>query len=264
MVLLESMFDILACGPCGGMFGKFTTKLQEDDGDLWRDLGFGNHVSDPKPPPIPKVVSVLPDSDDEDVSTICGTAYRRPRVPQEQRSPYGGEEQKEDEFSAMVGHDLELELESQPARSKSVKFKGSRSTSYIDVDDASLESIMGPRSCRSTLSSRPPMNSLLRRQRQREQYQRFVESFSLSFNTSEDQKECDDGSSYSSVRRKLILYLHQHEDLLQDASQKGPLSLQTNSYSTHTSSTLPTQNRKPGAWRASIEPRRNRQRGYEI
>ena len=257
VMLLESMFDLVACAPCGGMFGKWKSKLQDDDADLWLDLGFANHVPDPKPPPIPKVVSILKESE-EDVSTICGTAYRESRQSRRQRPNYYSEEKKEDDISGMFGHELELELESQP-RSRTVSFKGSRSTSYLDVDDASLESIMGPRSCRTTATSRPPMNSLLRRQRQREQYQRFIDSFSVSFNASEDQKECD-GSSYSSVRRKLTLYLQKAEADVRD-TPKGHLTLQTNSHSTHTSSTLQVQNGKPEA--ATHSPTWN-QWGYAI
>lgn len=253
--ILESMFDLVACAPCGGMFGKWKSKLQDDDADLWLDLGFANHVPDPKPPPIPKVVSILQESDDEDVSTICGTAYRR------QRSPSCTEKKEEEEYCGMFGHDLELELEPHQS-SRNVSFKGSRSTSYLDVDDASLESVLGPRSCRSA-ASRPPMNSLLRRQRQREQYQRFVDSFSVSFNASEDQKECDDGSSYSSVRRKLTMYLKQNDGPLPDASQNGSFTLQANSHSTYTSSTLQTKNRKPGTC-LSVNPLRQNHRGYAI
>jgi hypothetical protein len=245
------------------VFGKWKSKMQDDDADLWLDLGFSNHVPHPKPPPIPKVVSILQESDAEDVSTICGTAYHGPRHARRQRSPSYAAcfEEKKEEHSEMFGHDLELELDSQQLKSR--RFKGSRSTNYLDIDDTSLESIMGPRSCRTTASSKRPMNSLLRRQRQREQYQRFVDSFSVSFNNSEDHKECDDGSSYSSVRRKLTLYLQQNDGPLFDSSQKGSLTLKTNSYSTHTSSTLKAQNRKPEACGTSVPSRRNH-RGYVI
>jgi hypothetical protein len=216
-VMFETMLDIVACGPCSGIFGRWKSKLQDDDADLWLDLSFANHVPDVKPPPIPKVVSILHESDEEDVSTICGATYcgsRRSRQERsETRSASNEEKWEEDAFSAMFGHSLELEVvKTTPhvARSTSQENRSTIS-SCMDVDDASLESIMGPRSCRSIASSRRQTASCIERQQQRrEQYQRFVDSFSRSFNVTEDQKDeddDDDGSSYSSVRRRLSSYL---------------------------------------------------------
>jgi hypothetical protein len=215
-MMFEYILDIVACVPCSGIFGRWKSKLQDDDADLWLDLSFANHVPDVKPPPIPKVVSILHESDDEDVSTICGTTNCGSRRSRQERSEMHStcneEKWEEDVFSTMFGHSLELEVAettSQVARNN-IRGNSSRTSSYMDVDDASLESIMGPRSCRSIASSRRPMESCIQQQQQRrEQYQRFVDSFSRSFNLSEDQKDedHDDGSSYSSVRRRLSSYL---------------------------------------------------------
>jgi hypothetical protein len=219
--MFQTMLEIIACGPCSGIFGLWKSNLQDDDVDLWLDLSFVNHVPDVKPPPIPKVVSILHESDEEDVSTICGTTYcgsRRSRKERSEVSSAGNEEKwGEDVFSAVYGHSLELEIvKTTPPITKSIS-RGNRSStsSYLDVDDASLESIMGPRSCRSIASSRLSTVSRAQRQQQRrEQYQRFVDSFSRSLNLTEDRKDEDedDGSSYSSVRRRLSSYLKRKND----------------------------------------------------
>lgn len=130
----------------------------------------------------------------------------------------------------------------QVPRSTSSRSNHSRASySCADVDDASLESIMGPRSCRSTTSSRPPTVSLAQK-RQQEQYERFVESFSRSFNVSEEQKESfedyDDGSSYGSVQKRLSLYLQ----------RKGGLKASVN---LHKSSSTPAATTSTSAaWRS--------------
>lgn len=248
--MFESMFDIVACGACTGLFGRWKTKLQNDDADLWLDLAFANHVPDVKPPPIPKVVSIVQDSEEEDVSTICGTAYYVPRRSQQHersdaRNSSHEEKRDEEQVSAMYGHSLELEIEKPKSRMSRNASRGdqSRTSSYADMDDASLESIMGPRSCRSAASSRPPPVSWVKQQR-KEQYQRFVDSFSRSFHLSEEHKESfedDDGSSYGSISRKLSLYLKRKEGLdtavsLHKASSMPPTvwSARTSSVSTST------------------------------
>lgn len=262
--ILDSLLDFIGCVPCGGVFGRWKTKLQDDDADLWMDLGFVNHVPDRKPPPIPKVVSIVQDDDEEDVSTIYGTAYHGPRLtleeiaamPQSTGHNLQGEKKEDDYYCAMLQQELELEPACWNERATS---RGYRSAgSYTDlIDDASLESIMGPRSCRSAASSRPPPASLL--EQQREQYLRFVDSFSYSFHkTSEDQKESyegdDDCSSYSGVRRKLTMYLKRKEEMaVVPATTTKPVGLlpllpsnaRYQSQSTRIRSTLKMKNRFP-------------------
>lgn len=271
-VTFNSMIDIFFCSPCPGVFGRWKTKLQDDDADLWLDLAFANHVPDEKPPPIPKVVSIRGESDDdEDVSTICGNTFEGASSSVLQERSYllttRREEKKEDDCSTMFGHDLELEVEE---RDRST-IKGGHCLDYTDVDDASLESIMGPRSCRSTTSSRPPQASL--RQQQREQYQRFIDSFSYSFNTSEDQKECPedeydaDGSSYSSLRQKISMH---RVSTTMSAHREGPSLLETalrantNSLSSHTSSTMRTGNRIHARARTAPAARLSKKRSFVI
>ncbi|KAG7344012.1 hypothetical protein IV203_022020 [Nitzschia inconspicua] len=247
-MLLESMFDILACGHCTAIFGKWKTKLQDDDADLWLDLGFANHVPDTKPPPIPKVVSIVYD-EEEDVSTICGATYYGPRLSLRNRSdlPSCNHEENRDEkqFPEMHGHHLELELEKSRPQATRIASRScrSRTSSYMDMDDASLESIMGPRSCRSVASSRPPSASLLQQQ-QKEQYQRFVDSFTRSFNQSEEQKESfeeDDGSSYASVQRRLSVYLKRQEGLDTTVNLHKTTSMPPAAWGSHTNSSMSTR-----------------------
>jgi hypothetical protein len=282
------------------MFGRWKTKIHDDDDDpdLWHDLIFVSPTETTKPPPpIPKIL-ILQDEDDEDISTICGGTASFHGVPSRQhhqmqqyhrpttKASSIPEEKKEDEYSEMFGHDLELELEEEdvPLEHGSAKRKvgsnsGSHSHSFLDADDASLESIMGSYISLATgTSSRLRGPSLLRQHQ--EQYQRFVDSFSYSFTTVEDGKVEEntneyndgDGSSYSSyVRRKLTFVVNDKGSHRANPSasstasgsarhHRASFSLQTNSHSTDTSSTVQAKNifEQPKRSRSSISDRSKR------
>lgn len=73
-MILDTILEFVACGPCVRQYGRWTNQVQSDGvGDsIWNDLTLFNYSmrDETKPPSIPKVVELVQDSD-RDISTLC-------------------------------------------------------------------------------------------------------------------------------------------------------------------------------------------------
>ena len=89
---MQELLSKLSCvDSAEEIWSNVTAALQDDDGDLWLDLGCNNWLSEsPSQPPIPKIVSIDEEDDiDDDISDIGDdrhAASRKKRRPKRQIS----------------------------------------------------------------------------------------------------------------------------------------------------------------------------------
>ena len=175
--------DIVVCGGalCGSACSRWTSQVQDDDADLWKDLTLQNSIPDVKPPPVPTIVEVPSyNYEEDDISTLYNEPpHRRYKdddddvgiMPKKTNVP------KNDE------HDLELRLET------------------IDLDDGCLQDDRGDRKEADEDFIILSRASHLRRHAHQPLPRRFFRNDSYDNDHNDVSSDDHDGSSYSSHRK---------------------------------------------------------------
>lgn len=137
--MLNSILELVVCNGsmCGTDCGRWTTTLQDDDANLWKDLTL-QFVPDPRPPPVPEVVQFPECSDD--VSALNGPTQHR---------------HEDDESYEPSYHDLELRVEvlDNPFPKKRFTFSQSRyPRAFVSRDDDCDGSSYS--SCKETIATK--------------------------------------------------------------------------------------------------------------